>query len=139
MSTEHPQYTSHPSPKWQERFDYFQRVETLDRADRRAVARSLGFWKSIRINFNFFAFFFGFIYFFVLGMWRRNLSMLAITLLLYAAVLFVAMVADPAISNSFSQGVGFGIPAWYAATANMAYYLKEVKGYNGWNPFKFKA
>jgi hypothetical protein len=35
--------------------------------------------------------------------------------------------------------MGSAFSAWYACTANLAYYLKEVKGYNGWNPFKLKV
>jgi hypothetical protein len=139
MNNEQLQTTRALSSKWQERFEFFHRIESLDAAGKKSAARSLSFRKSILINFNVIAFFFGFIYFFVLGMWKRNLSMIGITALIYSVILCVAIVGDIEISEGFSRGLGCGISAWYATTANFAYYLKEVKGYNGWNPFKFKA
>ncbi|RAU49345.1 DUF2628 domain-containing protein [Pseudomonas sp. RIT412] len=90
------------------------------------------------MNFNFIAFFFGIIYFFVLGLWRRNLSMVGIIVVVYLAIGFGSVILDIEISASFNRGLACGIYAWYACTANIAYYLKEIKGNNGWYPFKLQ-
>lgn len=50
--------------------------------------------------------------------------MIGITALIYTVILCVAIVGDIEISEGFSRGLGCGISAWYATTANVAYYLR---------------
>jgi hypothetical protein len=137
MNVEPLQNAGRYSDKWQERFAFFERLESLEAADKKSAVKALPFMKAMRINFNFISFFVGFIYLFVLGMWKRNLAMIAVTFAVYALIIAVAVICDIEISKGFSRGLGIAVSAWYATTVNYAYYLKEVKGYNGWNPFKY--
>ncbi len=137
MNTEPLQNSGQHSDKWQERFDFFERIESLEAAEKRSAVKALPFMKSIRINFNFISFFFGFIYIFVLGMWKRSLTMLAVTVLAFVLLISIQVVFHIQSSRGLSMGFMSAIATWYSTTANYAYYLKEVKGYNGWNPFKY--
>lgn len=136
MDTEQSLQTRRYSSKWQQRFDVFERLQSLDAAGKKAFMKSLGWRKAGSTNFNFIAFFFGFIYFFVLGMWRRNLSMIGIIVLINALVIAAETLFNIEIPDALARGMGCAFSAWYATTANIAYYLQEIKGYNGWNPFK---
>ncbi|WP_256600423.1 MULTISPECIES: hypothetical protein [unclassified Pseudomonas] len=42
MNTERLQHTHTYSPKWQERFEFFERLEPLDKKEKRNAAKSLG-------------------------------------------------------------------------------------------------
>lgn len=76
-STEQVQSAGKYSAKWQERFDFFETYGAPnDPRYKEAVKTLPGFKKKILINANVIAFFFGPIYLFVLGLWKKNLALL---------------------------------------------------------------
>ncbi len=72
-TTEQVQSTGKYSAKWQERFDFFETYGAPnDPRYKEAVNALPGFKKKILINANVIAFFFGPIYLFVLGLWKKK-------------------------------------------------------------------
>ena len=60
---------------------------------------------------------------------------------LYHVALTVALevvyaLVDFRSAKQVNFGVGFAFNLFYALSTNYAYYLKEQKGEQGWNPFK---
>ncbi|WP_440062119.1 DUF2628 domain-containing protein [Pseudomonas syringae] len=138
MSTaDQTQSTGKYSAKWQERFNFFETYGAPnDPRFKPAVNALPGFKKKLLICANVIAFFFGPIYFFVLGLWKKNLALIGIIIAvnIVIAVLFgiFAMEAPKALGT----GLNVMFSMMYSLTANYSYYLKEVKGEQGWNPFK---
>jgi hypothetical protein len=88
------------------------RFENVDPADHR------------HLMFNFGAFFFGPIYYFYLGMWRKGLTWVSIA----AAILAVAMGLPAAVTRA----LGIGLQVLYASNANTDYYRKQIQGETFW-------
>ncbi|MDO5073899.1 MAG: DUF2628 domain-containing protein [Neisseria animaloris] len=129
------------SGKWQKRFEFFDKYGTNPNVlEFKAAIKAVPFMQRNLYLINFIAFFFGFIYFFVLGLWRKNLTLLGITvacsILLDAAIMLFAPDITEHSLNAINRGVGFAFAALYALTANRAYYLHKVKGSKSWNPFE---
>lgn len=82
------------------------------------------------IRMNWIAFWFGFIYFFVLGLWRKNLTIWLICLPCRSLFCFLNLTLT---LNFINIAVAGGI---YGTVANKAYYLHKVKGSKSWNPFE---
>ncbi|WP_057433376.1 DUF2628 domain-containing protein, partial [Pseudomonas amygdali] len=95
-----------------------------------------GVRKKIRINLNVIAYFFGPIYFFVLGLWKKSLALLGIMLTTNALILMVCTLLETEVPYALGGGLTVAYSLMYALTVNYSYYLKEVKGEQGWNPFK---
>lgn len=75
-----PQDRSTLAEIWQRRFAFYdQYAAAPTKEEANAIFRSGSFWTRIRLTSNFLAFFFGPIYFFVKGMWRKGLVLLGIT------------------------------------------------------------
>ncbi len=121
------------SAKWEERFDFFEKYGSPKSPEYKAAYKALTFGKRILIGMNIWAFFFGFIYFLILGLWRKALTLLAIGLVIMAVtgVIVGTLSLPPSIINV----MGIMVSALWAITANYAYYLKEKKNDEGWNPF----
>ncbi|KPB31731.1 Uncharacterized protein AC514_0177 [Pseudomonas savastanoi pv. phaseolicola] len=78
MNTSDPVNASgHYSDKWKERFAFFEAHGGPSAPGFRPALKQLPFLKKVKINFNFFAFFFGPVYLFILGLWKKNLSFIA--------------------------------------------------------------
>lgn len=90
--------------------------------------KTLPFGEKLKVGMNFYALFFGFIYFFILGLWRKALGLIGIGLV----VGIVASFLPASIGNALS------IPLALLAgmSANYAYYLDKVKGSTSFNPFE---
>ena len=85
------------SPKWQFRFNFFQQHGAPKEPRFKEAWKALSFGDRLKININFFAFFFGFIYLFILGMWRKALVVIGIGLVLGIVSLFLPdIIARPA-------------------------------------------
>ena len=133
---EQSQNTSKYNEKWQERFAFFDAHGAPSSKTFKAAAKELPFKKKLLVCFNVISFFFGFIHLFVWGLWKRNLAMMGVMLITYVAFIAVFAILNMEFPDAIDRGLGIGFSMWYAISANYAYYLKEVKGYNGWNPFK---
>ncbi|SDL23854.1 Protein of unknown function, partial [Pseudomonas delhiensis] len=90
----------------------------------------------ILINASILAFFFGPIYWFVLGLWKKNLVMLGIIFAVGILEGLFEILTGIEIPRALDNGIGMGFAACYAVITNYAYYLKQVKGQQGWNPFE---
>jgi hypothetical protein len=123
-------------PKWRERFDFYDAYGAPSSPQFRTAYKALTGRQRRLINFNFFGFFFGPLYFIVLGMWKRGLTLLGIALAvsLLEGVFVIATGID--IPRPVDFGIDMGFAALSALTVNYSYYLNRVKGNNGWNPFE---
>ncbi len=113
---------------WSDRFTFFQENGEPSSKTFKEAFKSLPSIKKLRININFYAFLFGFIYFLIKGMWKG-----AITLILIAAVLITISVFTPDFVGSI---ISFFIAYLGAFTANYTYYRKEVLNEDDFNIFK---
>ncbi|CDL79711.1 DUF2628 domain-containing protein [Xenorhabdus cabanillasii] len=124
------------SEKWQERFEFFENNGSPASKKNREALRNLPFLKQIKINMNFFAVFFNFIYFIILGLWKKGLTLLGFIF----AIIFILGIIDSIfsleLSDNFYNAIGVAFAFLYGLSANYAYYLKEIKGDDSWNPFK---
>ena len=64
------------SPKWQFRFDFFDRHGGPKDPAYKETLKTLPFGEKLKVGMNFYALFFGFIYFFILGLWRKALGLI---------------------------------------------------------------
>lgn len=136
-TTEQLQVPSTHKPKWQERFNFFDTYGAPNDPRYKPALKALPtFGKKILINTNIIAFFFGPIYLFVLGLWKKNLALIGIMILVYVALSIIFAVLGMAFPRALDNGIAVGFSFMYAILTNYAYYLKEVKGEQGWNPFK---
>ncbi len=114
---------------WNERFSFFQKHGAPGTQEYKEAYKTIeGFINKLRININFYALFFGFIYYFIKGMWRGALLLIGLNVCIFIVTLFLP------------RGVAGGIGGAYAIlcgmTANYAYYRKEVLGDDDFNIFK---
>lgn len=116
------------SPKWQFRFGFFDRYGGPKSPEYKQAFKALKFGERIKVQSNFYAFFFGFIYFFILGLWRKALSLVGIVVVLSVVLAF--------LPDAIGRGVGVGFSVLASMSANYAYYLDKVKGSRSWNPFE---
>jgi hypothetical protein len=116
------------SPKWQFRFNFFATHGAPNSPAFKAAYKALPFGQKIKVNFNFFALFFGCIYLFVLGMWRKALTIVGLTVVLAVVLAF--------LPDVIGRGVAVGWSLLIALTTNYNYYLEKVKGDTSWNPFQ---
>lgn len=136
-TTEQTQTTGKYSAKWQERFNFFDTYGApSDPRFKEALKALPGFKKKLLVNANVIAFFFGPIYLFVLGLWKKNLALLGIFLAINIALSVIFAILGMEFPRPLSTGLSIALSMMYALMANYAYYLKEVKGEQGWNPFK---
>lgn len=116
---------------WQQRFAFYDEYGVPNTSpESREAYRALPFGSKIRLNANIWGFLFGPIYFFVKGMWRKGLVLLALAVAL--AVVVIGVGAPDIIDRAASLVV----PALAMTTANYAYYLHVVKGSQSWNVFE---
>ncbi|KMK50839.1 hypothetical protein RO21_09660 [[Actinobacillus] muris] len=126
-------------PKWQKRFAFFDKYGTKESApEYKQAFKSLSFFEKRWQELNFIALFFGFIYFFVLGLWRKNLSIIGLYLvvgIIVSIIIAILNVPDRTV-DAIANAIGLLFAFIYAKTANKAYYLHKVKGSKSWNPFE---
>ncbi|MCG8707285.1 DUF2628 domain-containing protein [Brenneria sp. 4F2] len=124
------------SEKWNTRFAFFEQHGAPKTKEYKAAIRKEKFFRRYLFNMNFIAFFFGFIYFFILGLWRKNLSLLAIAVTIDIIITMVEMTMDTPIPRGIDTCISIALASMWASTANYAYYLKERRGSKSWNPFE---
>lgn len=118
---------------WTDRFNFFQKnggpaTETY----KEAFKQLDGFLKKARVNMNFYAFFFGFIYFLIKGMYKGALTLLGISAILFV----ILMVLPDSISDILGNSMGIVSGVLAGMTANYTFYRKEVLGEDDFNIFK---
>ncbi|GKX55852.1 membrane protein [Leminorella grimontii] len=123
------------SQKWQDRFAFFDQYGAPNTPEFKAALKAETFGRRILFNMNIIAFFFGFIYFFVLGLWKKNLVLFGIAMGVSIVFTIVQIVTGLNL-RGVDMGLNIALASMWALSANYAYYLKEVKGLDGWNPFE---
>lgn len=124
------------SAKWQARFDFFDLHGAPSAPGYKPALAQLPFKAKVKINFNLIAFFFGPIYLFVLGLWKKNITLILIMIAVYTVLGIAFAMLGIAYPKHLDFGLGVGFNALYGIATNYAYYLKERKGEQGWSPFK---
>lgn len=121
-------------PKWEARFDYFEKEEKMTQEEKKEAYKKSPF----SIKFNFLGFFFGPIYFFILGLWRKALVLIVIHIFLLIITGSVLNMLDtlPSTDSTIINAISYGFGAIYAFIANKAYYLHLKKHSKSWNPFE---
>ncbi|WHS62347.1 DUF2628 domain-containing protein [Pseudomonas sp. G2-4] len=136
-TTEQTQTTGKYSAKWQERFNFFDTYGAPSDPRFKPALKALpGFKKKLLINANVIAFFFGPIYLFVLGLWKKNLALIGIMLAINIVLSVIFAIVGMDFPRPLSTGLSVAFSMTYALIANYSYYLKEVKGEQSWNPFQ---
>lgn len=127
----------HLNAKWQERFSFFDTYGAPNTKEFKAAIKPLPFGKKILMSMNIWAFFFGFLFFFVVGMWKKGLVLMGISLVgFFALGVAAGMLLPPAAADGIVRGLGIAYAMIVSMSANYAYYLKQVKQQDGWNPFQ---
>lgn len=124
------------SKKWQTRFTFFEQHGAPKASEHKAAMRTEPFGRRILLNMNFIAFFFGFIYFFVLGLWRKNLTLFGVFVVVMMLLGAIEGILGIEIPPAADTGISCAFAAIWGMTANYAYYLKETVNSQSWNPFE---
>ena len=130
-------YSKYPM-KWQERFAFLDANGAPNTPTFKQAFKALPFMQRVRISRAI--------------CWRsssvRSISSLSacgaalvglavtVAVIVLDVVMFAIMGADSKAADIISRALGLGIGLSYCLTANYAYYLKEVKGKDGWNFFE---
>ncbi len=71
-----------------------------------------------------------------MGLWKKNLSFIAIMIVVSIASDIVMEKYGFRYAREASSALGFVFNALYGQLTNYAYYLNEVKGKQSWNPLE---
>ena len=113
---------------WQRRFAFFtEHGSPLSPSGAQALQK-LPFMTGSSIRFNVWGFLFGPIYFLVLGIWKRAIS-------IFALVIVVALVMEKVAGSSADPLIGIISSVFCAMTVNFARYIQVTEGRDEWNPF----
>lgn len=123
-------------PKWRERFEFFETNGPLTSPEAREAFKALPRGKKRLINMSWLGLFFGPFYFLRLGMWRRSITLWGILLASIVVETTFEAITGIDVPAGVDLGINCGLGMLYAMSVNYAYYLKEIKGDNGWHPFK---
>lgn len=115
------------SEAWQRRFAFFERYGSPFQPAAAKALRALPLGPQLSISFNVWAYLFGPIYFAVIGVWRRGLTLFGIGCVLTLAV-------DNLFGDKASSAFGFGWAAMFAISANYYRFIKVTQGRDEWNP-----
>jgi len=132
-----PSYAGHPQ-RWAERFEFFDAHGVPGSPSYKEAFKKLTFMQRIKIGSNLPAFFFGPIYFLVIGLRRTAIATFGFA----CALIIVAVMADLLIPNArvadmIGRMAGLLVALVCAQVANYAYYRKEAKREEErWNFFK---
>ncbi|MDE9564267.1 DUF2628 domain-containing protein [Xenorhabdus bovienii] len=124
------------SEKWQERFKFFEKNGAPPTQEYREAYRKTPFLKRLKIDMNFIALFFGIFYYLIIGLWKKGLILLGINIAVFSIMGIFGVISGIDISDNIYNAMGVAFSLLNGYIANYAYYLKEIKGDDGWNPFK---
>lgn len=120
---------------WQKRFDFYEKNGLPGSKEYASAIRALPFLKRMVYIGNWFALFFGIIYFCILGLWKKGL-----VLFVGASLINIILgIIEVSTTSNLEHTARFANVAYLACCcriANVAFYLKTVKGIDGWNPFE---
>ena len=115
------------SESWKRKFHVMDDLNSItDPKEKKAYFKSLS-WGERFGQSNILAFLFGFIYFFVKGMWKPGLTFLGISVVLLIVLLVLNIEND-----SILRAIGIGYSVVAMTRANILYYSKKVLGKELW-------
>ena len=115
------------SKSWKRKFHVMDDLNSItDPKEKKAYFKSLT-WGERFGQSNILAFLFGFIYFFVKGMWKPGLTFLGISV-----VLLIVLVVLNIENDSIYRAAGIGYSVVAMTRANIFYYSKKVLGKELW-------
>lgn len=117
-------------PIWQARFKFYDKFGRPSSPEGRAALQQFPSGSRFQIKYNFWAFLFSPIYFFVKGMWRKGVSLLGVNI---AIALAVAAAQWPPYTQQLGN-LAAGVLGMFVA--NWAYYLHITQRSVSWNPFE---
>lgn len=116
---------------WQWRFGFYDQYgHPRSSPESETAYRALPYGARLMLGGNLLAVFFGPIYYFVKGMWRKGLTIVALTV----AVIAVRYAVGG--SDRVYQAINLAMSGVLMVTTNYAYYLDQVKSGRSWNPFE---
>lgn len=121
--------------KWRERFDFLSTHGLPGTPSYTKTYRTMKFGQRVSIGANLYAFFFGFVYFCILGLWKKGLVLFLGVAAIQAALIAIETVANIDM-NAFAKVINIGYACVCSYLVNTAYYLRMVKGVESWNPFQ---
>ncbi|MDR3351655.1 MAG: DUF2628 domain-containing protein [Zoogloeaceae bacterium] len=98
----------------------------------KAAHKNLTGAERLKVAINLWAFFFSFIYLFILGLWRQAVLVLLIAIGLGVTVGLVGLFLPEKIGDALGQGVFIAFNILVAFRANTWYYREKTKGGAGW-------
>ncbi len=128
--------TKEYSAKWQTRFDFFDLHGAPSTPGFRQALKQLPFRQKLKVNMNLIAFLFGPIYLFVLGLWKKNIMLILIMIVVYTILIIALAIAGMEFPRYLQVGLGYGFNALYGMSTNYSYYLKEKKAITAGIPSK---
>lgn len=118
------------SEKWKFRFAFFDKygVPGLGKPSPEYVAamKAMGAGERIKIGMNFIALFFSGIYLLILGLWKKALLLVAISIILQVVLALLGM-------ESIARGVTVGLSVYCGMRTNVWYFQKRVLGIHNWS------
>ena len=115
------------SESWKRKFHVMDDLNSItDPKEKKAYFKSLT-WGERFGQSNILAFLFGFIYFFVKGMWKPGLTFLGISV-----VLLIVLAVLNIENDSILRAIGIGYSVVAMTRANILYYSKKVLGKELW-------
>lgn len=130
MATQDFRNDSSLPEKWKKRFAFFEQFGAPNAPAYKEELKKLEWKQRVLINANIWAFFFGPIYMAIIGLWKK-------ALVLFGGILVIDTIAVALhLPGPVLNGVGIGFGVLCALCTNYAFYLKRVKGQDGWNPFE---
>lgn len=125
---------------WQKRFAFFEQYGTRPSAPAfKQALKPLPFHERCFYRYNFFAFCLGMVLFFVWGIWRKNLVLIAAFCVIDFGgswLIDLGFRDNISIHSAYDQTVLCLFGLIYAAIANRAFYLQKIKHSTSWNPFE---
>lgn len=111
------------SDSWKEKFELLEKAGGVKMPN----IKNLPFGERMKIVFNIWAFLFGPIYYLVKGIWKKAISLFAVSVLII--VILELICKEIGISSTITNFVAGAI---FATRANIDYYKKIKLGDNGW-------
>ena len=137
MDTTEPSREASYSSKWQERFAFYETYGAPKTATCKKAFKELPFRKKLLIIRCWPAFFLGpFYLIFALGLKKKGLAMLGIAFSTGLLELLFQELTGVEVPQALDFGISIGFAIANSMIANYAYYLKEMKNTQSWNPWE---
>ncbi|GGM00805.1 membrane protein [Pseudomonas asuensis] len=137
MDTLEPSKEALYSPKWQERFAFYETYGAPKTVTFKKAFKSLPYRKKLLLIRCWPAFFLGpFYLIFALGLKKKGLALLGIGFSISLLELLFQELTGIDVPQALDFGISMAFLFASSMIANYAYYLKEIKNTQSWNPLE---